>query len=172
MKGLIHLYHGDGKGKTTAAVGLAVRAAGAGFKVAFVQFMKGNNSGEINILKSLENVEVYKSEKDYGFFRLMPKEVQDELTAIHNEIIEEGFKFVQDGGVVVLDEITHALNFGLIDNERVMELIDKKSENVEIVMTGRNPMAFLVDVADYVSEVKKIKHPFDKGISAREGIEL
>ena len=172
MKGLIHLYHGDGKGKTTAAVGLAIRAAGNGFKVVFVQFMKGSGSGEIKILESLENVQVLRSQKDFGFFRLMPEHVQKELTSIHNEILETGFEMIKEGGVIVLDEITHALNFGLIDGERVNILLSNKPENVEIIMTGRNPMGYLIDVADYVSEIKKIKHPFDQGIGAREGIEL
>jgi len=172
MKGLIHLYYGDGKGKTTAASGLALRAIGKGFKVAFVQFMKGNESGETEILNKLDGVQVFKSEKNYGFFRLMPKEEQDELTQVHNRIMEEGFQFVKDGGIIVFDEITHALNFGLVDEDKFRGLVIGRQENIEVIMTGRNPKGWLVEVSDYVTEMKKIKHPFDEGMGAREGIEL
>lgn len=172
MKGLIHLYYGDGKGKTTASVGLAIRAVGSGFKVAFVQFMKGSDTGEVTVLKSLDNVSVLRSERDFGFFRHMPKEIQDELTTIHNEIMEKGFDYVKDGGIVVFDELTHALNFGLLDEERFRELLLNRPENVEVVMTGRNPKMWLIETADYASEIRKIKHPFDEGMAAREGIEL
>ena len=172
MKGLIHLYYGDGKGKTTAASGLALRALGKGFKVAFVQFMKGNESGETDIFKKLDGVQVFKSEKDFGFFKLMPKEAQDELTQIHDNIVEEGFRFVKDGGIIVFDEITHAINFGLLNEDRFRELVIGRNENIEIIMTGRNPKGWIVEVSDYVTEMKKIKHPFDEGLGAREGIEL
>ena len=172
MKGLIHLYYGDGKGKTTAASGLALRAIGKGFKVAFVQFMKGNESGETEALNKLDGVQVFKSEKNYGFFRLMPKEEQDELTQVHNRIMEEGFQFVKDGGIIVFDEITHALNFGLVDEDKFRGLVIGRQENIEVIMTGRNPKGWLIEVSDYVTEMKKIKHPFDEGMGAREGIEL
>ncbi len=172
MKGLVHLYYGDGKGKTTAAVGLSVRAAGRGLKVSFVQFMKGSQTGEIDILKKIDGIKVLRSEEDFGFFKHMPKEVQDNLTKVHNSILEEGFKFVENGGVIVLDEVTHAVNFGLIDEERLKSLILNRSEGTEVVMTGRNPRLWLIEEADYVCEIKNIKHPFDEGVGAREGIEF
>lgn len=172
MTGLTHLYCGDGKGKTTTAIGLAVRAAGSGMRVAFVQFMKGSETSEINMLKCLPNICVFRSSVDFGFFSTMSVEEKIHLTNIHNSLMDEALEYLGTEGMLVLDEITHAINFDLINGEKLRNFIEKKPQRIELVMTGRNPEEYLMEQADYVSEIKKIKHPFDRGITARKGIEL
>ncbi|HCT64772.1 MAG TPA: cob(I)yrinic acid a,c-diamide adenosyltransferase [Lachnospiraceae bacterium] len=172
MTGLTHLYCGDGKGKTTTAIGLAVRAAGSGMNVAFVQFMKGCETSEIDMLKLLPNICVFRSDVNFGFFSTMKEEEKNRLTKIHNSLIDEALKYLGSEGMLVLDEITHAINFDLINCEKLKDFIEKKPQLIELVMTGRNPQAYLIEAADYVSEIKKIKHPYDRGITARKGIEL
>lgn len=172
MTGLTHLYFGDGKGKTTTAIGLAVRAAGSGMKVAFVQFMKGCETSEIEMLKYLPNIRVFRSHVDFGFFSTMSKEEKEYITQIHNKLMDEALEFIGVEGMLVLDEVAHAINFELINCKKVRGLVEEKPECIELVMTGRNPKDYLICAADYVSEIKKIKHPFDRGITARKGIEL
>jgi len=168
---MIHLYMGEGKGKTTAAVGLAVRAAGSGMKVIFAQFMKGNDTGEIHSLAKLEQVRVLRSPKDFGFYKNMDEADKREITRIHNELLDEIAKSVRNGecGLAVLDEITYPVKWGLVDIEKLKELMS--CTNVEIVLTGREPADFLRDSADYVTEMKCVRHPFEKGVGARKGIE-
>ncbi len=195
-KGLIHLYYGDGKGKTTAAVGLCIRAAGNKKRVLFTQFMKDGSSGEISLLKELPGAEVLWGNVPYGFYsrmadeekRLFAKEQEKLFQKILEKIEEERKRIgactqnaaetektsVQDGVsmLLVMDEITYAYGFRLIDRVRLENLLNNKPDFLEIVMTGRNPERFLVDAADYVTEMKCEKHPFEKGISARKGVEF
>lgn len=172
MTGLTHLYFGDGKGKTTTAIGLAVRAAGSGMKVAFVQFMKGCETSEIGILKRLPNICVFRSSVDFGFFSSMTEDEKKHITNIHNSLMDEAIEYLGTEGMLVLDEITHAINFELINCEKFKNFIEQKPQGIELVMTGRNPKDYIIEAADYVSEIIKIKHPFDRGITARKGIEL
>lgn len=195
-KGLIHLYYGDGKGKTTAAVGLCIRAAGNKKRVLFTQFMKDGSSGEISLLKELPGAEVLWGNVSYGFYsrmadeekRLFAKEQEKLFQKILEKIEEERKRIsactqnaaeaektpVWDGVsmLLVMDEITYAYGFRLIDRVRLEKLLNNKPDFLEIAMTGRNPERFLVDAADYVTEMKCEKHPFEKGISARKGVEF
>ncbi len=173
-RGLIHIYCGDGKGKTTAAAGLAIRCAGGGGKVLFYQFLKDGTSGEINVLKSLDNVEVvdgYRSSK-FSF------NMTDEEKRLAAEGYEKDFEYIANRvskkhfDVLVLDEILHGINLKYLSLERVLEFLINKPEGLEVIMTGRNPDKKLIDISDYVSEIVKVKHPFDKGIVARKYIEL
>lgn len=207
---MIQLYTGDGKGKTTAAVGQAVRAAGSGYRVIFCQFMKGGESGELEILKELPQVEIYRCEREFPFFNAMTDRDKEEITEIHNEIIRNiirRFDGLNNTGnismngsgaaglMVVLDEITYPLNWGLIDVNLFKDLVGKvkvsyneksggsseencisniNEENlsrIELVLTGRDPDRFILENADYITEMKKLRHPFDRGIQARKGIE-
>lgn len=172
-KGLMHVYCGDGKGKTTAAAGLALRAAAVGEKVVFAQFMKGGRSGETEVLSHMEGITVLKSEKRFPFYEQMTDSQKGELKNIHNAMLEEIAAKVQDGlcGLVVLDEITYPCNWGLIDQEKLQTLLKNAKGRTEIVCTGRNPADFLLEQADYITEMKCIRHPFEKGIAAREGVE-
>lgn len=207
---MIQLYTGDGKGKTTAAVGQAVRAVGSGYRVMFCQFMKGGETGELEVLKELSQVEIYRCEREFPFFNAMTDWDKEEITEIHNEIIRNiirRFDGLNNTGnistngsgavglMVVLDEITYPLNWGLIDVNLFKDLVGKvkvlyneksggggeengisniNEENlsrVELVLTGREPDRFILENADYITEMKKLRHPFDWGIQARKGIE-
>ena len=172
-QGLIHVYMGNGKGKTTAAIGLCIRAAGAGRRVAFVQFMKGRATSELNVLKQLENVTILRSEQDFGFYAQMSDSDQEEITEVHNQLLKDVTKLVNEGkcDLLILDELTYPYDWNLISKEKVEELICRKPETLEVVITGRNPAEFFLAHADYVTEMKAIRHPYEKGIVAREGIE-
>ncbi|WP_294351431.1 cob(I)yrinic acid a,c-diamide adenosyltransferase [uncultured Clostridium sp.] len=173
-KGLIHIYCGDGKGKTTASIGLSVRAVGSGMKVIFTQFLKNNKSSELKVLKTLPNLEVVPCEKAFGFFKFMSDEEKKKakevysrlLTTVINKAIEE------DIDLLVLDEIMATYNYELIDKEYFLNFLKNKPEKLEVVMTGRDPKEELINLANYVSNIEKIKHPFDEGIMARVGIEM
>ena len=173
MKGLIHIYEGDGKGKTTAAVGLSIRCAGNGGKVIFTQFLKDNTSSELKILNLLDAVDVVSSESYFGFYRSMSEETKDKAKEVYSNqldfVINKALH--QEYQMLVLDEIIAAYNFHLINQEHLYEFLKNKPDQLEVVMTGRNPAEQLVELADYISRITKIKHPYDKGISAREGIE-
>lgn len=198
---MIQLYTGDGKGKTTAAVGQAVRAVGSGYRVMFCQFMKGGETGELEVLKELSQVEIYRCEREFPFFNAMTDRDKEEITEIHNAIIRNiirrfdglnntGNISVNGSGavglMVVLDEITYPLNWGLIDVSLFKDLVGKMKalyngrsgdsgeeslSRTELVLTGREPDRFILENADYITEMKKLRHPFDCGIQARKGIE-
>lgn len=173
-KGLIHLYHGDGKGKTTAVIGLAIRAAGAGRKVAFVQFMKGNDSSERNILESIERVTVLRSHKDFGFYKQMSEQDKAELREIHDNLLKQVITGASTGkfDVVIMDEVTYAYEWNLLNRQQLEEWMEKKPDGLEIAMTGRNPAPFMLEKADYISNIMCQRHPYEKGIAARKGIEF
>lgn len=168
---MIHLYMGDGKGKTTAAVGLAVRASGSGMQVLFSQFMKGNNTGEIHSLEMIPNIKILRSEKQYGFYRDLSEAEKLELTEVHNQIMDELLKTAYNGQVqmIILDEITYPARWNLVDVNKLKKLL--QNESVEFVLTGRDPEGFMLDCADYITEMRKVRHPYEKGIKARVGVE-
>lgn len=165
---MLHIYCGNGKGKTTAALGLAVRASGAGMRVGFVQLMKGGDTSELAALKLIPNIEISRCDRDYGFFKNMTASDIAEITACHNRLIESAFSAGYD--MVVLDEFCAAYEYGLLDRELAERLILSASE--EVVLTGRNPAEVFKKAADYLSIINCEKHPFEKGVAARRGIEL
>jgi cob(I)alamin adenosyltransferase len=172
QQGMIHLYTGDGKGKTTAAAGLALRAAGSGLSVLMVQFLKGSETGELKLLRSC-GVRVLRNSRDYGFVKNMTPQ---ELLMVHAEhmknfdiVLDEIKKNTVD--VLILDELMAAYNHRLIDEEPVKQLILQKPEKLELVMTGRSADAFFVEHSDYVTNMELVRHPFSRGIGARKGIE-
>lgn len=173
MFGLIHIYCGDGKGKTTAAVGLAVRCAGRGNKVLLVQFLKSRDSGELYSLAKLPDIEVMRGKESKKFTFQMNEEEKHALLIEHNKMFEQVLAKIKNGGysLLILDEVIGALNAKVFEMPKVIEFLRHKPENLEVVLTGRNPAPELVEIADYVSEMRKVKHPMDKGIMAREGIE-
>lgn len=169
---MLHLYTGDGKGKTTAAVGAAVRASGRGMRVCFAQFMKGNESGEITALSQIPKVTVHRSNKNFGFYSQLSDAEKAELTEIHNDILTEVFIRAKTGtcDMIILDEVTYAVNWNLINIERLKVLL-ALSNRVEIIVTGRDAADFLTEKADYITEMKFVRHPYEKGVPARIGIE-
>lgn len=173
MVGLIHIYCGDGKGKTTAAVGLAVRCAGRGNKVLLVQFLKSRDSGELYSLAKLPDIEVMRGKESKKFTFQMNEEEKHALLIEHNKMFEQVLAKIKNGGysLLILDEVIGALNAKVFEMPKLIEFLRHKPENLEVVLTGRNPAPELVEIADYVSEMRKVKHPMDKGIMAREGIE-
>lgn len=173
MFGLIHIYCGDGKGKTTAAIGLAVRCAGRGNKVLLVQFLKSRDSGELYSLAKLPDIEVMRGKESKKFTFQMNEEEKHALLIEHNKMFEQVLAKIKNGGysLLILDEVIGALNAKVFEMPKLIEFLRHKPENLEVVLTGRNPAPELVEIADYVSEMRKVKHPMDKGIMAREGIE-
>lgn len=168
--GLIQIYTGDGKGKTTAALGLAMRAAGHDFKIAIIQFMKIWNYGEIKSLRRL-GIDLFR----YGTREFVdpknpsPIDFDQARRALSKaeELMRKG-----DYDVLILDEINVAVDFNLIALKRVVDLLDKKPHNLELVLTGRNCPQELIERADLVSVIDEIKHPYKKGVEARKGIEF
>ena len=205
-KGLIQVYTGDGKGKSTASFGLALRAVGQGFKVYVIQFMKGGAyTGEYIAIKNyLPNIEIHQfgrpcikqlkqmKIKGYVVGKTKPEEMYDVIREdiecgscrycflnddVQRDYIEEGFKkaleVVMDGehDLVILDEINVAMSLGFLNIELVMNLLANKPSHVELILTGRNVPDEILEMADLVTEMRLHKHYFDKGVSARRGIE-
>lgn len=169
--GLVHLYCGDGKGKTTAAMGLAMRAAGHGLRVLIVQFLKSTPTGELEILKLLPQVKVLRSSEQLGFTFRMNEEQKHRAAVIQQQLFAGAKEQMQDTDLLILDEVMAAINAGMLQTEQVAGLLRERPAGLEVVLTGRNPPPELIELADYISEIKKVKHPFDKGIAARDGIE-
>jgi len=168
---LIHVYTGNGKGKTTAALGLALRACGQGWNVLMIQFMKGKDGcGELNICKSIPNFELMR----YG----LPDWVRSQSpTDDDKKLAAEAFQKASDAilagryDMVILDELNVAVDFGLVPLGDVVSLLNRKPDSVELVLTGRRAHPDLVGMADYVSEIREVKHPFHESIQAREGVD-
>lgn len=220
---MIHIYSGDGKGKTTAAIGLTVRAASHNIPVLFTQFLKDASSGEIKILKNLDNVKVMHSPTFYGFVRNMTEEQKAEVKVSYASFIEEIFEMIKQCAyeqimpktsvsdnlsiietvvnnsdnvqecennlqnntmlqedkavneikiVVVLDEILHAINYAFVDEKKLIAFMKEYKDSVEFVLTGRNPSKRLIDISDYYTMFKNVRHVYDEGITARKGIEF
>lgn len=173
--GLIHIYTGEGKGKTTAAIGLSIRALGNGMKVLLVQFLKGSDTSELKSLKLFEpDISVMRGFNCKKFvWNMTPEEIQNastEAASIFAEVKELILKGQYD--LVILDELLGILSLKFLEVASVFQLIEDKPKHVELVLTGRCAPQELIDKADYVSEIKAIKHPYDKGVSARRGIEF
>ncbi len=164
---MIHLLVGDGKGKTTSSIGMSIRAAGHGKKVLFVQFLKDDRSGEVNILRMVPEITVLHAEDDYGFLFQMTQEQKVKMAEEYDMLLNRILK--SNAFMIVLDEVIHALNAGLVKKEKLLQIMQKNSE---IVLTGRDAPEWVKDMADYYSDIWKIKHPFDKGKEARVGIEF
>lgn len=171
MKGKIHVYTGDGEGKTTTALGLALRAVGHGYRVVIVQFMKGRKDiGEYLIKDRLY--------PEYNIYQFGKEELVDlsSPTDEDKRLANEGLKFAKNAlkqkpKLLILDEINLALAIGLLEINDVLELLSEISDETVVILTGRNAPKEIIDIADLVTEMKKIKHPFEEGVSAREGIE-
>ncbi|NLL64879.1 MAG: cob(I)yrinic acid a,c-diamide adenosyltransferase [Clostridiaceae bacterium] len=174
-QGLSHIYCGDGKGKTTACVGLSVRAASHGLRVLFCQFLKSGTSGELSVLKTLPTVEVISGEPINRFSWEMTEE-EKQITRDFNDarLQEISARMKQNEfDLVVLDEVIGTIGAGLVDINVLLKLIEEKPATCELVMSGRNPAEELLEVADYVSEIMARKHPFEtSGITGRKGIEF
>lgn len=169
-----HIYYGDGKGKTTAAVGIAVRAAGSNLKVLFVQFLKTEFSGERHVLSNTDNVTLTFCPLELKFTFEMNEKEKQHAAQIFKGIFERSvtMALTEKYDMVVLDEVFEAINAGMLSESEVFEFIANAPASMEIIMTGHNPSQKFIDIADYVTEFKKIKHPYDRGITGRIGVEF
>lgn len=170
MKGYIHIYTGNGKGKTTAALGLAIRAAGAGLKVFMAQFIKGQQYSELNSLSRLSDQITV---EQYGLPQFLNgKPAVSDIEAAHAGL--ERVKSSMLSGrfdVIIVDEGNVAVTYGLISKQDLLDLIAMKPEALELVITGRDALPEIIDKADLVTEMKAVKHYFNTGVNARVGIE-
>jgi len=170
-KGYIHVYTGAGKGKTTAALGLGLRAAGAGFNVYVIQFMKGRRYSEIDAVEHLEKFTIVQHGRDEFVSKENPEQIDIDLA-------QEGFKHAKDVikngkyALVILDEINVAIDYNLISLDDALQLIDEKPEKLELVLTGRSAHPEIVKIADLVTEMLEIKHPYQQGVMARKGVDF
>ncbi len=170
-KGLIHLYTGGGKGKTTAAVGLCVRALGAGLRVRFVQFMKGRGSAELAPLRQL-GAHVTRATNEEKFVFQMNEQERAACQKAHRACLAEAAKTAAEWDLLVLDEALGALETGLLAEEELLPFMREKPPGLELVLTGRSAPETLRALADYVTDMRAEKHPFAAGIPARRGIEF
>jgi cob(I)alamin adenosyltransferase len=174
-RGLVQVYTGDGKGKTTAAFGLALRAAGQGLRVCIIQFLKSPRlrAGEHQAIRKVPGVAVFKfggafvlSETDGKVLEEAHKSCAEAMSLTRRKLMEKNLD------VLILDEIIVAVSFGLVDLSDVLSLISSRPPHLEMVLTGRGAPLELIEVADLVTEMRALKHPFDKGVGARKGIEF
>jgi cob(I)alamin adenosyltransferase len=173
-KGYVQVYTGNGKGKTTAAVGQAVRSVGNGLKVYMLQFLKTDPTGELEIAKLIgDKFQIFRFESKKGFFWTL----NEEEKAILKTETDTAYKFAMETinnskcDVFILDEIMGVLSNKLLTEEQVIELINNKPINMELILTGRNVPDSIIAKADLVTEMKEIKHYMEKGVYSREGIE-
>ncbi len=170
-KGYIHIYTGNGKGKTTASLGLGLRAAGAGYKVHMFQFMKGRRYSELDGLEKVDNFTISQHGRDEFVNKENPEQVDIDLA-------REGFSKAKElinsnsYDMIILDEINVAVDFNLISLNDMLKLVEEKPEKLEIVLTGRYANPELIKIADYVSEILEIKHPYQIGIKSRKGVDF
>jgi cob(I)alamin adenosyltransferase len=172
MTGYIQVYTGNGKGKTTAALGLALRAAGRGLKSYIAQFLKGQPTGEIEAVKRLAPLIRIEQFGREGFITV--KDGPDDEDVLRAKAgLARALEAMLSGDyrIVVLDEINTAVHFKILPEKDVLDFLDKRPAGIELVLTGRYAPASFIDRADLVTEMKEIKHYFDRGIKAREGIE-
>lgn len=171
--GLVHLYCGDGKGKTTAAAGLAARAAGAGLRVIFAQFFKNGSSSEVKSLRRLETVRTMHCRTVPGRYSKMDEAGRARAREDYGRFLEEVIAASrEDADLLVLDEAVSACNHGILQERALTAFLLAKPPALEVVLTGRSPSQELMELADYITEMRKIKHPYDQGVRARRGIEF
>lgn len=167
---MLHYYYGNGKGKTSAAVGAAVRAAGQGFKVLFVQFFKNGSSGEVEPLKKL-GVQYACSAEPYSLHHAPTKPEQERLAAAYQSLLQSALNQSQSFGLIVLDEAGDLPGLNLLPAKRLQALL-AGAKNCEIVVTGHRPVAELCAIADYITAFNAVCHPFERGVTARRGVEF
>ena len=168
-KGLIHLYTGDGKGKTTAAMGLALRALGNGLRVTVVQFLKDGRSGELDPLRRL-GATVYTGRPGTKFVFQMNEEEKAATRALQNENLKAALDCPAD--LLVLDEACAAWELNMVDRDLLEQAVRHRPAGQEVVLTGRRPAPWMEDLADYSTEMRCWRHPYEKGIQARKGVEF
>ena len=168
MKGYIHVYTGNGKGKTTAAIGLGVRCAGNNSKVHMIQFMKGRKYCELVTIDDIKNFTYSQHGRDEFVNKDNPEKIDIDLA---RKGFTKALELIKSNNydMIILDEINVAVDFKLISLEELLNLVENKPERLELVLTGRYADKEIVKLADYVTEMLEIKHPYQKGVQARKG---
>lgn len=171
--GLVHVYCGEGKGKTTAAVGLITRACGHGYHVLLVQFLKNGQSGELNILRKMENVQILAGQVTSKFSIAMNEQEKKETRDLHLDYFRTACERVTQESIdlLVLDEVLGAIESGLMDEHELVDFLRRKPTKLEVVLTGRQASKKIYALADYISRIECVRHPYQQGILARRGIE-
>ncbi|NLB29600.1 MAG: cob(I)yrinic acid a,c-diamide adenosyltransferase [Clostridiales bacterium] len=172
MKALNHVYYGAGKGKTTAALGLILRAAGCGIPCVLVQFLKDAKCGELESLEKLGVTVLRGKAPQAAFARDMTPGQLEETRRIHNDNLAKAAELSAGGGLLVLDELLDAVELSLVDENAVRELLENKPDDLELVLTGHSEVPWIFKKADYITEMVKRAHPFDRGIKGRRGVEF
>ncbi len=172
--GLIHIHCGDGRGKTTAAIGLILRFVGSGRKAMLVQFLKNGRSSEVKTLRTLPGVHVLTGPDSLKFTHVMNEEDRAEALVMHGRFLATAGKAAKAGQVdlLVLDEVLDAIDTNLLSEDALADFLLGKPDGLEVVLTGRNPSARIMEMADYISNIQCVRHPWQKGITGREGIEF
>ena len=174
-KARIHIYCGDGKGKTTAAIGLSVRSCGRGWPVVLSQFLKGSTSGELNVLRNLPNYHCVEAPTTTCNFVL---QMDDQEKMEYGQHVRQHFADTVEAvkkyhaKLLVMDEVLDAVAMGMLSDEALAEFLRNRPEDLEVVMTGRAPTPCPDPLADYITRMQKVRHPFDKGLNARLGVEF
>ena len=169
-KSYVHVYTGDGKGKTTAAMGLAVRAAGRGLSVKVVQFLKGRKTGEMFVMDKIDNIEFFQVSKSKKFFLDMSGEEKAQVREEASDFWPKILGWLGSADLLILDEALGAITVGLLTLEQVCDILDNR-QTTEIVLTGRDAPQQIIDRAHVVTDMQAIKHYMDDGVKARAGIE-
>ncbi len=167
-KGLVHLYWGNGKGKTTAAMGVALRSLAAGKRVVIVQFLKGRESGEVKLLSQL-GAKIFRGKAGQKFVFQMTEQEKAETRKTQEENLLAALREPAD--LLILDEACAALKLSMVDEALLKQAVLEKPENQELILTGREPADWMEEAADYSTEMHCWRHPYEKGITAREGVE-
>lgn len=171
---MLHIYYGNGKGKTTAAVGLAIRAAGQGLNVLFVQFLKSEDTGERYLMREIENIDLTPCPLSIDFTYNMTEPQKAQTGKVFKELFDNSVKLAltRKYDMLILDEIFSAIQAGMLTESQLAAFLADAPKNLEIVLTGHNPSKHILDMGDYVSHIIKERHPYDKGLNARKGIEF
>lgn len=170
--GKVHIYYGDGKGKSTAAFGLALRVLGYGERVVVGQFLKAAATGEVNFCQSLAHIEIFSGMPSSKFtYQMTPEELQETANAC-NQRFTQVTDSARDAKLLILDEVIDACTLGLLDVRKLIAFLKTREAQLEAVLTGHSLPLELADQADYITWVKKEKHPYDQGLGARKGIEF
>ena len=170
-KGFVHIYYGDGKGKTSAAIGLIVRAVGAGMKVFLARFLKDDNSCELSVLKTLNGVTLGDCPHELPFWFVMKEEEKQSYRQYATALFKRAQIESSSNDVVVLDEFLDAVELGIVDKQKALDFVASFPKNTELVLTGHSIPDGFEQLAHYVSFVKAQKHPYQEGVLARRGIE-
>ena len=171
--GYIHIYCGSGKGKTTTGMGLCARAAGYGLQVLIYQFMKDNSTSERKLLELSPNITFVDGLASEKFSFQMTDQEKADRKSYYQEQFERIIRKADEENydILFLDELIYTIGAGLFDEDLLVNYLERKPPHLEVILTGQNPGRRLIEKADYVSEIQKIKHPFDRGLAARPGIE-